>query len=39
MSNKRMSNKSKDRKVFKETADRTKKLNVRPLLFRGGIRL
>uniref|UniRef100_A0AAU8AXQ7 Uncharacterized protein n=1 Tax=Dulem virus 137 TaxID=3145614 RepID=A0AAU8AXQ7_9VIRU len=39
MANKRMSNQRKDRKVFKETADRTKKLNVRPLLFRGGIRL
>lgn len=39
MANKRMSNQSRDRKVFKKTADRTKKLNVRPLLFRGGIRL
>jgi hypothetical protein len=39
MANERMSNRSKDRKVFKKTADRTKKLNVRPLLFRGGIRL
>ncbi len=39
MANERMSNQSKDRQVFKETADRTKKLNVRPLLFRGGIRL
>lgn len=39
MANERMSNQSKDRKVFKETVDRTKKLNVRPLLFRGGIRL
>ncbi len=39
MANVRMSNQKKDRKVFKKTADRTKKLNVRPLLFRGGIRL
>ncbi len=39
MANKRMSNQRRDRKVFKKTADRTKKLNVRPLLFRGGIRL
>lgn len=29
----------RDRKIFRKTADRTKKLNVRPLLFRGGIRL
>jgi hypothetical protein len=29
----------RDRKVFRKTADRTKKLNVRPMLFRGGIRL
>nr|DAI69654.1 MAG TPA: hypothetical protein [Microviridae sp.] len=29
----------RDRSVFRKTADRTKKLNVRPLLFRGGIRL
>lgn len=28
-----------DRKIFRKTADRTKKLNVRPLLMRGGIRL
>ena len=31
--------KGKDRRVFRKTADRTKKFNVRPLLFRGGIRL
>lgn len=30
---------NRDRKVFRKTADCTKKLNVRPLLFRGGIRL
>lgn len=39
MAGKRMRSKKKDRNVFRKTADRTKKLNVRPLLFRGGIRL
>ena len=31
--------KGRDRKIFRKTADRTKKLNVRPMLYRGGIRL
>lgn len=39
MAGKRMKSKTKDRQVFRKTADRTKKMNVRPLLFRGGIRL
>lgn len=39
MAGKPMKSKTKDRHVFRKTADRTKKLNVRPLLFRGGIRL
>lgn len=39
MAGKSMKSQKKDRKVFRETADRTKKMNVRPLLYRGGIRL
>lgn len=39
MAGKKMKSKGKDRQVFRKTADRTKKMNVRPLLFRGGIRL
>lgn len=35
----KMDNKEKDRKVFRETADKTKTVNVKPMLFRGGIRL
>lgn len=31
--------KGRDRNIFRKTADRTKKMNVRPMLFRGGIRL
>lgn len=30
--------KSKDRKVFKNTADKTKKVNLAPKIMRGGIR-
>lgn len=30
---------SKDRKIFKKTADSTKKINVKPHVARGGIRL
>ena len=29
----------RDRTVFRKTADKTKTLNVKPMLFRGGIRL
>jgi hypothetical protein len=29
----------KDKKVFKHTADKTKKINVKPTIMRGGIRL
>lgn len=36
---KKMSNKKKDRNIFRKTADKTKTLNVKPMLFRGGIRL
>lgn len=39
MAGRKMINKRRDRKVFKRTADRTKKINVRPVLYRGGIRL
>ncbi len=31
--------KKRDRKVFRKTADKTKTVNVKPMLFRGGIRL
>lgn len=31
--------KSKDRKVFRETAVKTKKVNITPKVMRGGIRL
>lgn len=31
--------KRRDRKVFRKTADKTKTVNVKPMLFRGGIRL
>lgn len=39
MAGKKMKKIGKDRNVFRKTADRTKKMNVRPLLYRGGIRL
>lgn len=29
----------RDRTVFRKTADKTKTVNVKPMLFRGGIRL
>lgn len=29
----------KDKKVFKHTADKTKKINISPSVMRGGIRL
>ena len=29
----------RDRTVFRKTADKTKIVNVKPMLFRGGIRL
>lgn len=31
--------KYKDKRIFKVTADKTKKINVNPSLMRGGIRL
>lgn len=31
--------KSKDRKIFKNAADQTKKINIKPNISRGGIRL
>lgn len=31
--------KSKDRKVFTRTASKSKKININPKIFRGGIRL
>lgn len=35
----RRTKKYKDKKIFKATADKTKKINVNPSLMRGGIRL
>lgn len=35
----KMKSQKRDRKIFRKTADRTKKINVRPVLYRGGIRL
>lgn len=32
-------NRGKDRRVFRQTADRTKAVNVRPVVMRGGFRL
>lgn len=32
-------NKKKDRKIFRRTAIKSKKMNVDPPIFRGGIRL
>lgn len=31
--------KSKDKKIFKHSADKTKKININPTVARGGIRL
>lgn len=31
--------KSKDKKVFRQTANKTQSINVRPVTYRGGIRL
>lgn len=36
---KKMSNVSKDKKTFKQTADKSKKINIKPTVMRGGIRL
>ena len=30
---------SKDQKVFRNTADKSKKVNIKPTIMRGGIRL
>lgn len=32
-------NHGKDKKVFRRTAARSKKINIEPVIFRGGIRL
>lgn len=34
-----MMNRRKDKKVFRRTAVKSKKINVNPKIFRGGIRL
>lgn len=36
---KTITNKSKDRKIFRQTATKTKKINIAPVAMRGGIRL
>lgn len=36
---KRMSNKSLDAHVFRRTAVKSKKININPTIYRGGIRL
>lgn len=38
MARKRMS-RGKDRKVFRRTASKSKKINIDPVIMRGGIRL
>lgn len=35
----RKMNKAKDNKVFRRTAAKSKKININPTIFRGGIRL
>lgn len=39
MSNRAPVKPSKDKKVFTHTADKTKKINVSPIIMRGGTRL
>lgn len=34
-----MKNRKKDRKIFRNTANTTKKMNIAPKVMRGGIRL
>lgn len=36
---KRMRNRRQDRKVFRRTAAKAKKINIDPKIYRGGIRL
>lgn len=31
--------KSKDKKVFRQTASKSKKININPVIYRGGMRL
>lgn len=35
----RRTNRRTDKKVFRETASKTKKINISPIIMRGGIRL
>lgn len=39
MAHRRIMKKPKDRKVFKRTASKAKKVNITPKIYRGGIRL
>lgn len=36
---KRISDRKKDNKIFRRTATKSKKININPVIFRGGIRL
>lgn len=39
MAHRRVMPRAKDRKVFRRTAAKSKKINIDPTIFRGGIRL
>lgn len=39
MSKRKRVHRSKDRKIFTHAADKTKKININPVVSRGGIRL
>lgn len=39
MSYRKSTNKTADKRIFKHTADKTKKINIMPKVSRGGIRL
>lgn len=36
---KRMTDHKKDNRIFRRTATKSKKININPVIFRGGIRL
>lgn len=39
MSSRSKTKKGRDKKIFSKAADRVKKINIRPIVARGGIRL
>uniref|UniRef100_A0AAU8AXZ3 DNA binding protein n=1 Tax=Dulem virus 116 TaxID=3145593 RepID=A0AAU8AXZ3_9VIRU len=39
MANRKPTPKSTDKKIFRRTASKAKKININPKIFRGGIRL